>query len=423
MFLRRLLLPCAVAATAAVATLMTPTSSLAAPTVVTHQGRLFDENNTPVNETLDVQFNIYADVGDSVPAWTETHPVTFEDGFFSVALGSTNELDTATFTGGAMYLGVTVGSDPEMTPRALIGSVPYAISAEDVTGSIHPASVNIQGFGPVINANGQWVGPSSGLQGPQGPQGPQGVPGTAGPAGPQGMKGDTGNTGPQGPQGAQGAAGPAGAAGATGPQGLTGATGPQGPAGPAGPMGSPGATGATGPQGTPGAMGATGATGAQGAQGPQGIQGPAGAAGAQGPQGPSGVVSTVYGEIFQGTTAIPQAGSVTAITQIGAVTVTVAAGQKVFVDVAAAFGSTTTANNLRLYVCSKLGAAAPVTAGGGLWDLEATGRSRSAYHINTVLSGLAAGTYSVGLCAFQLTPATGVWNSNDEINITAMVLN
>ena len=54
----------------------------------------------------------------------------------------------------------------------------------------------------IIDASGNWVGSTAGLQGPQGPVGPQGPQGPAGPAG------ATGATGPQGPQGPAGPATP-----------------------------------------------------------------------------------------------------------------------------------------------------------------------------------------------------------------------
>jgi len=69
------------------------------------------------------------------------------------------------------------------------------------------------GTNQVINSNGIWVGPNSGLVGPQGPQGP------GGPAGPKGDRGDQGPGGPGGP---------------AGPKGDRGDQGPGGPAGPAG---------------------------------------------------------------------------------------------------------------------------------------------------------------------------------------------
>jgi hypothetical protein len=194
-----------VAATAFLAT----SAAAAVPTSVTHQGRLFTPEGTPVDDTIDVEFAIYDAEDGTVPIWSEVHTVTFESGYFSVSLGEMVPLDKATFDGSVRWLGIRVGADPQMTPRARIASVPYAIMADDVTGDINPTSVTINGI-EVINNMGQWVGDPTGLAGPMGPTG------AAGPAGPTGPIGATGAIGPTGAQGPIGPAGPTGATGATG---------------------------------------------------------------------------------------------------------------------------------------------------------------------------------------------------------------
>ncbi len=284
-------------------------ASAQVPGSITHQGRLYDAAQAPVTGSLDVVFTIYdgPDAAANV-VWTETHTITFDEGYFSVGLGTLTPFDAGVFDGSMRYLGITVGAEPELSPRASVASVPYALVAGDAVGDIHPTTVSIGGA-TVIDENGQWVGDPTGLVGPQGPQGPQGADGPQGPQGPQGIDGPAGPTGAQGPQGIDGPVGPTGSQGPQGidgPVGPTGAQGPQGVAGPAGPTGAQGPqgvagpvgpTGAQGPQGPIGPQGATGATGAQGpagpqgatgATGPQGPAGPQGATGAQGPQGPIG---------------------------------------------------------------------------------------------------------------------------------------
>ncbi len=129
---------------------------------------------------------------------------------------------TAAANGQNLYLGITVGTDAEMSPRQPLQSVPYALVADNAVGNITPTSVSI-GATPVIDNAGKWVGPNSGLVGPTGPAGAAGSQGPGGPVGP------TGAVGSQGP------AGPAGSQGPAGPVGPTGAAGSQGPVGPAGP--------------------------------------------------------------------------------------------------------------------------------------------------------------------------------------------
>jgi hypothetical protein len=212
------------------ASLLAASLAAAVPTTITHQGRLFDAQGEPVTSTLPVVFTVYDGPGAGANVlWTETHGIGFEEGYFSVELGADKPFGAGVFDGSVRYLGVQVGNDEEMTPRAAVRSVPYALLANDVNGDINPTSVTIPGFGMVINKDGQWVGASTGLVGPAGPAGAAGADGAVGPMGPAGP---IGPTGPAGATGAMGPAGPAGATGATGPAGPPGAQGAAGPAGP-----------------------------------------------------------------------------------------------------------------------------------------------------------------------------------------------
>lgn len=211
-------------------------ASAKVPLTLTHQGRLFDAAGKPQAGSVDVQFAIYAVASGGTALWSEVATVSLDDGYFASELGSITPLPDSLLDTEGLFLGITVGNDAEMSPRAEIRSVPYALRAGDVTGDIHPTTISI-GNTVVVDANGNWVGNPTGLVGPAGPQG---IPGTAGatgaqgPQGPAGPMGATGTQGPQGPIGLTGAQGPAGPAGPTGP---TGATGPAGPAGPQGPAG------------------------------------------------------------------------------------------------------------------------------------------------------------------------------------------
>jgi Collagen triple helix repeat (20 copies) len=312
--LRRLLATAVLAASAAA---FTPNAYSAVPGTVTHQGRLYDQNDVPINGVISVQFAIYDTQNAAVPIWSEVHQVTFDEGYYAVALGSVVPFGSTVFDGSTRYFGLTVGADPEMTPRASIASVPYAMLAGDVNGDIHPTSVSI-GNTPVIDSSGHWVGSPTGLQGPQGPAGAAGANGATGAAGAtgatgaagangtngtngtNGADGATGAQGPAGAQGPQGVQGPTGADGAIGPQGVMGPQGPAGVQGPQGATGADGATGATGATGADGATGAIGPIGPAGAQGAQGAQGPQGATGAQGAAGPQGATGAAGADGAQG---------------------------------------------------------------------------------------------------------------------------
>lgn len=179
--------------------LLSAAPARALPGTILHQGRLFDAAGQPVAGQVDMHFSIYNTENGVSALWQETHSVSLDDGYFSVALGDTTSLVTVLGTPDKRWLGIAVGNDPEMTPRAEIDSVPYALFASDVTGDIHPTSVSIAGVGPVIDATGKWVGDPTGLIGPAGPQGPMGPPGADGAMGPAGPAGPVGPVGPQGP--------------------------------------------------------------------------------------------------------------------------------------------------------------------------------------------------------------------------------
>jgi hypothetical protein len=222
-----------------------PAPAAGVPQTIMHQGRLYDAAGQPINTTLSVVLALYADAVTATPLWTETDMVAFEDGYFSVGLGETTPFQASLFNGSVRYLGIAVGGDPEMSPRATVQSVPYALVAGDAIGDIHPASISVGGT-TVIDSTGQWVGSQAGIQGPTGATG---ADGPTGPLGPPGA------TGPQGSSGPDGAAGPTGAAGPQGAIGPAGATGPQGPAGPQGVAGSQGPSGPPGPSVTLTALG------------------------------------------------------------------------------------------------------------------------------------------------------------------------
>ena len=103
----------------------------AGPDRFNYQGRLTDAGGNPVADgSNSLTFRIYdAPTGGTV-LWSETRSVTTEQGVFSVTLGETNPIPSELFSGSSRYLGVQVGSDPELVPRTLMASVPFAHSAD-----------------------------------------------------------------------------------------------------------------------------------------------------------------------------------------------------------------------------------------------------------------------------------------------------
>jgi hypothetical protein len=217
------------AAASAVCLIIGSRASATVPPYLTEQGRLLDSTGAPVTGATSFVFSLYSAATGGTAIWTETQSLTLDSGFFTAQLGSVTKIPAGTFATAAgssenLYLGIEVGTDPELSPRQPLTSVPYAFVADNAIGDITPHTVSVNGQ-TVINAAGAWTGATTGLQGP---------------------------------------AGPAGAAGATGPAGPAGAAGNTGPAGPAGPAGNTGSPGAQGAQGAPGSPGAQGASGAPG---------------------------------------------------------------------------------------------------------------------------------------------------------------
>jgi hypothetical protein len=103
------------------------------PQRINYQGYLTDSGGNPVNGSVNIVFSIYdLDTG-GTPLWSETQTVTVSNGSFSVQLGSVNH-SLPSFSVTPRYLGIKVGNDPEMTPRQLLASAPYALNADTVDG-------------------------------------------------------------------------------------------------------------------------------------------------------------------------------------------------------------------------------------------------------------------------------------------------
>jgi hypothetical protein len=207
-------------------------ASASVPQFLTEQGRLFDKNNQPVMGATMFTFTVYDAAMNGNNLWSEQQTITLDSGYFSAQLGTGKAFPAGLFANATtnLYLGITVNSDPELSPRQPLLSVPYALVADNAIGDITPHTVSVGG-NPVIDKSGNWVGPATGLQGPTGPAGPAGAAGAMGLPGATGAAGPAGPTGPAGLQGIQGIQGPPGANGAPGATGATGPTGPTGPSG------------------------------------------------------------------------------------------------------------------------------------------------------------------------------------------------
>lgn len=106
------------------------------------------------------------------------------------------------------------------------------------------------------------------------------------------------------------------------------------------------------------------------------------------------------------------------------VNVTLAAGQRAHLVVDKALGSTAVggATGLNVYPCYQSTAVGGVltTQGGGIFGLQVAQNQRLTFGVNHVFSGLAAGTYSIGMCGASAAGFAN-WNNNEWGYTTALV--
>ncbi len=140
----------------------------AVPMTMGYAGFLSDATG-PVNGPTNITFSLYDEEFAVTPLWTETASVGVQGGYFSLQLGTFTPIPPTAFAG-PLFLGVQVEGDAEMTPRAFVGSIPFAIHAavaDTVTGNINVGSIAVGGV-PIVNSMGTWIGSPTNLQGPAG---------------------------------------------------------------------------------------------------------------------------------------------------------------------------------------------------------------------------------------------------------------
>jgi hypothetical protein len=104
-----------------------------APRLINFQGSLARPDGTPVLDgNYSIKFSLFDAATGGSQKWTETiNPVAVKNGVYSVLLGRMVALTDAVFAGG-LWLEIKVDSDPPLTPRQQLVSVPYAMKANSV---------------------------------------------------------------------------------------------------------------------------------------------------------------------------------------------------------------------------------------------------------------------------------------------------
>lgn len=107
------------------------TSFAAIPETMDYQGYLADSSGSPVFGPADLTISLYTVETGGTALWTQTVNTFINNGGFAIILngGNSNPFPGDLFEG-ALWLGLTVNTDPEMTPRQLLNSAPYSFVAK-----------------------------------------------------------------------------------------------------------------------------------------------------------------------------------------------------------------------------------------------------------------------------------------------------
>jgi len=91
--------------------------------VIPIQGKLTDASGSPINGSRSITFSIYDVSAGGTALCSDTDTVNVVNGLFNAEMDfcTASEID-----GRQLWLGIKVGSDPEMSPRQGIYAVPYA---------------------------------------------------------------------------------------------------------------------------------------------------------------------------------------------------------------------------------------------------------------------------------------------------------
>lgn len=101
------------------------------PSTLNYQGHLTDSGGAPVDGPVDMVFSIYDVDAGGIALWSDSRTLVVDRGVFSVELGgASNPFPPGLFMNPA-WIGLSVDTDAEMTPRRPISSVGFAFKASD----------------------------------------------------------------------------------------------------------------------------------------------------------------------------------------------------------------------------------------------------------------------------------------------------
>ncbi len=108
--------------------------SLQAPGVIPYQGVLTDDIGQPIIGNVGMTFRLYNQPTGGTALWSEAHTgvnaVPVQVGQFHVLLGSLTPISSTVWANSPLYVGVQITGESEMSPREIVGAVPYAYYAD-----------------------------------------------------------------------------------------------------------------------------------------------------------------------------------------------------------------------------------------------------------------------------------------------------
>ncbi len=107
---------------------------------INYQGRLTDSAGELLSGTYTMTFGLYDVSTGGTALATDSHDVDVTDGLFNTGI----DFGTSDFDGKALWLGIKVGADSEMSPRQELRPVPYALSLRPgavINGSVSGSPV------------------------------------------------------------------------------------------------------------------------------------------------------------------------------------------------------------------------------------------------------------------------------------------
>ena len=99
------------------------------PEMIGYQGLLTGTDGMPLPDgSYDVAFSLYEDAAGGTALWAESKSVGVTNGVMSTLLGQVESLSDVPFDR-PYWLGISIDSGSELTPRVALASSPYALGS------------------------------------------------------------------------------------------------------------------------------------------------------------------------------------------------------------------------------------------------------------------------------------------------------